>query len=676
MIKIVQEGPVLDKMRDITDKVSKAGNTARNAIINTKNTIDYLKGNRDTRFSYNDKGTVRDVRNTALKAYASEAGDWKIDKDSVNGMLRVQFDAKKVSTNLANRVNPSSDRSDSLANYITGYDRNTNIVTMEVPLDNGASAKKKAQKKLDKKKKESFNCNESFNESSDETPLELALQSFETGHWYDRDDFDRAKDYKEYREYMDLGPSGFYEEYKDELDFDPDFASEYGNEYDEGLVLKDTEESVMTPTPVPYKGEVCDEDGKLIKKESLELKTESEDLLETPGLTLSVPEVVTDPKSGDSLVIKINGKEYKYVLPETSDKSVSDVARTVTGIQKHSEGKALAYLKKNMKLVTEAVDLDDDEVQDEIVKSVIRDVNKKGLDVNSDRYVNEIESSLKDKGISTDADYLGSMIVDVMNESKNLFKDNHICQGCGNPLSQCTCKVKDEDVDFDSLEEDTRHLGDEVTWNGSTYIIIDDSDPVVLRPKDKFKDSDFDSPELGDTSEDIYLTRYQLGECTQPSSVGQYKSDSIDLINEDIISEDSSVNKDLVKNLMNYSEDEIKKAMNQISDVKSSYKNLDKRFEKLTGPNTGTFPDGHPWMSLYLASNRTEISIVTNLEENSDDIYVTVDYDGGVYYAYKSFDFYTDLDSAVDLANALADRITDDMSETSVAKVCEDLGLD
>lgn len=65
---------------------------------------------------------------------------------------------------------------------------------------------------------------------SSESPLDLAQMSFETGHHFDREDFDRAKDYKEYRGYMDLGPSGFYEEYKDELDFDPDFVSEYGDE--------------------------------------------------------------------------------------------------------------------------------------------------------------------------------------------------------------------------------------------------------------------------------------------------------------------------------------------------------------------------------------------------------------------------------------------------------------
>lgn len=66
--------------------------------------------------------------------------------------------------------------------------------------------------------------------SNEESPLELAQMSFETGHYFDSEDFDRAEDYEEYREYMDLGPSGFYEEYKDELDFDPDFVSEYGDE--------------------------------------------------------------------------------------------------------------------------------------------------------------------------------------------------------------------------------------------------------------------------------------------------------------------------------------------------------------------------------------------------------------------------------------------------------------
>ena len=40
-----------------------------------------------------------------------------------------------------------------------------------------------------------------------------------------------AADY--YMELLDYGPAGFYEEFKDELDFDPDFIAEYGDEDDD-----------------------------------------------------------------------------------------------------------------------------------------------------------------------------------------------------------------------------------------------------------------------------------------------------------------------------------------------------------------------------------------------------------------------------------------------------------
>lgn len=82
-------------------------------------------------------------------------------------------------------------------------------------------------------------------ESIEESSLELAQMSFETGHYLDREDFDRDEDYEEYIEYMDLGPSGFYEEYKDELDFDPDFASEYGDNEDSSDYLDESDLSII-----------------------------------------------------------------------------------------------------------------------------------------------------------------------------------------------------------------------------------------------------------------------------------------------------------------------------------------------------------------------------------------------------------------------------------------------
>lgn len=72
--------------------------------------------------------------------------------------------------------------------------------------------------------------------------LELVLAEFETGHILSEDyrtfkelvsdDGYRATKtmYDFYLECRELGPAGFYEEYQDELDFDPMFVAEYGDE--------------------------------------------------------------------------------------------------------------------------------------------------------------------------------------------------------------------------------------------------------------------------------------------------------------------------------------------------------------------------------------------------------------------------------------------------------------
>lgn len=64
-----------------------------------------------------------------------------------------------------------------------------------------------------------------------ENPLEAAKQSFESGHYAEETDFKSAEDYARYLEYMYLGPEGFYEEFKDALDFDEMFVEAY--DYDE-----------------------------------------------------------------------------------------------------------------------------------------------------------------------------------------------------------------------------------------------------------------------------------------------------------------------------------------------------------------------------------------------------------------------------------------------------------
>lgn len=64
-----------------------------------------------------------------------------------------------------------------------------------------------------------------------ENPLEAAKQSFESGHYAEETDFKSAEDYARYLEYMYLGPEGFYEEFKEVLDFDEMFVEAY--DYDE-----------------------------------------------------------------------------------------------------------------------------------------------------------------------------------------------------------------------------------------------------------------------------------------------------------------------------------------------------------------------------------------------------------------------------------------------------------
>lgn len=78
----------------------------------------------------------------------------------------------------------------------------------------------------------------------DDFILDIVKMGYETGHQIfdsyedfiedeevqDIEDKEAAWDF--YCNLIDMGPAGFYEEYRDELDFDPDFIAEYGNDED------------------------------------------------------------------------------------------------------------------------------------------------------------------------------------------------------------------------------------------------------------------------------------------------------------------------------------------------------------------------------------------------------------------------------------------------------------
>lgn len=63
--------------------------------------------------------------------------------------------------------------------------------------------------------------------------IEAAQMSFESGHYFHKADFETVKQWSDYQKLMEFGPFGFYEEFKDELDFDPGFVREFGDDEDD-----------------------------------------------------------------------------------------------------------------------------------------------------------------------------------------------------------------------------------------------------------------------------------------------------------------------------------------------------------------------------------------------------------------------------------------------------------
>ena len=100
---------------------------------------------------------------------------------------------------------------------------------------------------IETKYKNKEDSDNNISEKDKDIIIDAVKGEFETGHGYieDKDEFeemlgrtltiDEYEDLKEfYSELQDLGPAGFYEEYKDKLEFDTDFVREYGyNEDDE-----------------------------------------------------------------------------------------------------------------------------------------------------------------------------------------------------------------------------------------------------------------------------------------------------------------------------------------------------------------------------------------------------------------------------------------------------------
>lgn len=94
-----------------------------------------------------------------------------------------------------------------------------------------------------------------------------------------------------------------------------------------------------------------------------------------------------------------------------------------------------------------------------------------------------------------------------------------------------------------SKESDVR-LGDTVEYNGDLYVIIDDeSDFLTLRPLDRFVPEDFDDPDGGDCSEDVFLDRWQLDKSNRRYvKLSEEDKDSLPMVDQEYDSAATSIN--------------------------------------------------------------------------------------------------------------------------------------
>ena len=154
---------------------------------------------------------------------------------------------------------------------------------IHLPLDD-----EKTEDSIETEYEDEEDSDDNISEKDKDIIIDVVKGEFETGHGYieDKDEFeevlgrtltiDEYEDLKEfYSELQDLGPVGFYEEYKDKLEFDTDFVREYGyNEDDE------SEDDIE---PIEYsedeESEVEDEPEKDTSEES-ESKESDEDIEE------------------------------------------------------------------------------------------------------------------------------------------------------------------------------------------------------------------------------------------------------------------------------------------------------------------------------------------------------------------------------------------------------------
>lgn len=458
---VINEGPV----RNLINKAKKS----YNAVMGN------TSGNYDMSVHSHDEAKEL-LSGTVLKGYEDEFDEdsYQMSYDPDRSYLKFEFSAKRVPNSLVNDLKPGSGK---LYKYVTNYDKDHAVLTMELPVDrqvmkavyNDNAPKSNAKPTPKDTMNPKDGTTQDDQESAEMTgesmmaPTNLTitgkrtLQCDDEGHEILRDKVlgegmvIREAYYKEIRSKTVYDSDGFTTEYTlyhntdddtylcifgdRELytpeDTDPDMefesedeALEWFNDYEgpgsvdidqededtdvdyytddfesdeitdedeeENLTLSDLEEEESDELSEDYwfggDGKLDDQNNPTNPFETKETETETqdkidqdkldlldkvvddmddelsdgelkEDLLdETPGLKLSVPRITykdQDDLEG-RLEIEINGKVYKYRVNPEVDLTTDELASKVTGIQKYSDGKALAYLKRNAHTVTES----------------------------------------------------------------------------------------------------------------------------------------------------------------------------------------------------------------------------------------------------------------------------------------------------------------------------------
>lgn len=511
---------------------NELGNTVRSLY----NKYRYYTDQSDSKYNFTKNADVSDLRRTPLKDKADKIKYDSLKLDPNNGAVQIVFNVDKLDPDTAKLFDPDNKDKNSLYKYIVKYDDKTatvelpKIESMMTPVqvpDRMRSLQCDENGKLILKDEDDMNkdLNESYSENLGH------YKELDTKYVYDTDGF-----LTDYTLYKDLDSDKFICIYGDRELYNPDNANpdvEFDDEneaydwfYEYSTDFEDDEDDMNEDywfggngkLDLPDNSNLVDDNDKIDKLEldlnDKETIDEDNELNETTGLVLSNPQLAYKDRDDleGRLEIKINDKLYKYRLNPDTNLTTQEMIDKINSIKKHSDGKALAYLKKNMHLVNESVNNSKDnkvnrllkEIKDkfyEIAKSdefgyesdeevndylnpyfeiVSNDDKTYEINYRAEFYGYDSQSSMDEElnkiiekydkdayfepvepGISTAVISLNKN-ESVDNDSNKLsVKDSIICSKCGNPVGQCSCEL-DESITYneDGWPEDVIEICD------------------------------------------------------------------------------------------------------------------------------------------------------------------------------------------------------------------------